>query len=47
MSEISDIMGISIKTTEMHLSKALVTLRKSLQEYLPGLLLIMLLKDIL
>jgi len=47
MSEISEIMGISIKTTEMHLSKALVTLRKSLKEYLPGFLLLLLLKDIL
>ncbi|MDP2335805.1 MAG: RNA polymerase sigma-70 factor [Bacteroidota bacterium] len=45
--EIAEIMGLSIKTVEMHLSKALLTLRKNLKEYLPGFLIFLLLKDIL
>jgi RNA polymerase sigma-70 factor (ECF subfamily) len=44
--EIAEIMGLSVKTVEMHLSKALLTLRKNLKEYLPEFLLFMLLKDI-
>jgi RNA polymerase sigma-70 factor (ECF subfamily) len=44
--EIAEIMGLSVKTVEMHLSKALITLRKNLKEYLPGFLIFMLLKDI-
>ena len=45
--EIAEIMGLSIKTVEMHLSKALLTLRKNLKEYLPEFLLFMLLENIL
>jgi RNA polymerase sigma-70 factor (ECF subfamily) len=44
--EIAEIMGLSVKTVEMHLSKALLSLRKNLKEYLPEFLLFMLLKDI-
>lgn len=33
--EIAEIMGISVKTVEMHISNALHTLRLSLKEYLP------------
>lgn len=36
--EIAEIMGISVKTVEMHLSKALLSLRRSLKEYLPEFL---------
>jgi RNA polymerase sigma-70 factor (ECF subfamily) len=36
LSEIADIMGISVKTVEMHLAKAMVAMRKSLREYLPA-----------
>ena len=42
--EIADEMGIALKTVEMHLSKAMVTLRKELQDYLPSFLLFLLLK---
>ncbi len=42
--EIAVEMGISIKTFEMHLSKAMLSLRNNLKEYLPAFLLYMLLK---
>jgi RNA polymerase sigma-70 factor (ECF subfamily) len=42
--EVAEIMGLSIKTVEMHLSKATLNLRKSLKGYLPAFLLFMLLK---
>ena len=42
--EIADEMGIAVKTVEMHLSKALFTLRDKLKDYLPSFLLFMLLK---
>lgn len=45
--EIAEIMGLSVKTVEMHLAKALLTLRKRLKEYLPEFLIFMLLNDIL
>lgn len=43
LKEIAVIMGISIKTVEMHLSKAMLSLREALKEYLPEFLLFMLL----
>lgn len=45
--EIAEIMGISVKTVEMHLSKAMLFLRASLKEYLPSFLILMYLKDVL
>ncbi|WP_321347710.1 RNA polymerase sigma-70 factor [uncultured Draconibacterium sp.] len=42
--EIADEMGLAVKTVEMHLSKAVISLRKNLQDYLPAFLLFMLLK---
>lgn len=45
--EIAEIMGLSVKTIEMHLSKALISLRKSLKEHLPEFLLFLLLKGLL
>lgn len=44
--EIAEVMGISVKTVEMHLSKALIALRENLKEYLPEFLLFLLLKNI-
>ena len=44
--EIAEIMELSVKTVEMHLSKALLSLRNNLKEYLPGFLILLLLKDI-
>jgi RNA polymerase sigma-70 factor (ECF subfamily) len=43
LKEIALLMGISVKTVEMHLSKAMLSLRKALKEYLPEFLLFMLL----
>jgi DNA-directed RNA polymerase specialized sigma24 family protein len=37
-------MGLSVKTIEMHLSKATLHLRENLKEYLPSFLLFLLLK---
>jgi len=37
--EVAQIMGLSVKTVEMHLSKATLNLRRSLREYLPSFLL--------
>lgn len=42
--EVADIMGLSVKTVEMHLSKATLNLRKTLKDYLPAFLLFLLLK---
>nr|WP_319511162.1 RNA polymerase sigma-70 factor [uncultured Draconibacterium sp.] len=42
--EIADEMGLAVKTVEMHLSKAVISLRKNLQDYLPAFLLFMLFK---
>lgn len=42
--EVAQIMGISVKTVEMHLSKAMFTLRDKLKNYLPAFLLFILLK---
>ena len=42
--EVAEIMGLSIKTVEMHLSKATLNLRKTLKDYLPSFLLFLLLK---
>ncbi|WP_163322774.1 RNA polymerase sigma-70 factor [Draconibacterium mangrovi] len=42
--EIAEEMGLAVKTVEMHLSKAVISLRKNLQDYLPAFLLFMLLK---
>lgn len=46
LSEIALIMGISVKTVEMHLSKAMLALRKSLKEYLPVFILYLLFESI-
>jgi len=46
LSEIALIMGISVKTVEMHLSKAMLALRKSLKEYLPAFILYLLFENI-
>lgn len=45
LGEIAQIMGISVKTVEMHLSKAMLTLRKSLKEYLPAFILYLLFEN--
>lgn len=42
--EVAEIMGISVKTVEMHLSKATLELRQKLKDYLPAFLLFLLLK---
>lgn len=42
--EVAEIMGLSVKTVEMHLSKATLNLREKLQEYLPAFLVFILLK---
>jgi RNA polymerase sigma-70 factor (ECF subfamily) len=42
--EIAEILGISVKTVEMHLSKATLALRQKLKDYLPAFLLFLLLK---
>jgi len=42
--EIADILGISIKTVEMHLAKATLNLREALKNHLPAFLLFMLLR---
>ncbi len=46
-TEIAEIMGLSVKTVEMHLSKALLSMRHNLKEYMPEFLLFLMLKDIL
>lgn len=42
--EVAEIMGLSVKTIEMHLSKATLHLRQNLKDYLPSFLLFLLLK---
>lgn len=44
--EIAEIMGLSVKTVEMHLSKAMLSLRTFLKDYVPEFFIFMLLKDI-
>lgn len=45
--EIAEIMDISVKTVEMHLSKAMLFLRSSLKEYLPAFIMYMYLKNLM
>lgn len=47
IKEIAEIMGLSVKTVEMHLSKAMLALRESLKEYLPEFILFMLFEHLL
>jgi RNA polymerase sigma-70 factor (ECF subfamily) len=42
--EVAEIMGLSVKTVEMHISKASLNLRQRLKDYLPAFLLFLLLK---
>ncbi|HZK95119.1 MAG TPA: RNA polymerase sigma-70 factor [Prolixibacteraceae bacterium] len=42
--EVAEIMGLSVKTIEMHLSKATLHLRQNLKDYLPSFLLFLLFK---
>lgn len=42
--EVAEIMGLSIKTVEMHLSKATINLQKALKNYMPAFLIFLLLK---
>jgi len=42
--EIAEEMGIALKTVEMHLSKAMLSMRESLKDYLPAFLFYLLLK---
>jgi len=42
--EIASEMGISVKTVEMHLSKAMISLREKLKDYLPAFILFILLR---
>jgi RNA polymerase sigma-70 factor, ECF subfamily len=44
IKEAAEIMGLSVKTIEMHLSKATLHLRQSLKGYLPSFILFLLLK---
>lgn len=46
-AEIAEIMGISVKTVEMHLSRSVLTLRRNLKEYLPEFLVFLALQNIL
>ncbi|MBW6534822.1 MAG: RNA polymerase sigma-70 factor [Mariniphaga sp.] len=43
--EIAEIMGLSVKTVEMHMAKAMLSLRNYLKDYAPVGLLILLLKN--
>ena len=45
--EIAELMGISVKTVEMHLSKAMLFLRSFLKDYLPAFIVYIYLKDLL
>ena len=47
LKEIAQIMGLSVKTIEMHLSKAMISLHKSLDEYLPKFILLLVINDLL
>jgi len=42
--EVAELMGLSVKTIEMHLSKATLSLRQNLKDYLPTFLLFLILK---
>ena len=42
--EVAEIMGLSVKTVEMHLAKATLSLRQKLKDYLPTFLVFLLLK---
>jgi len=42
--EVAEIMGLSVKTIEMHLSKAILKLRQYLKDYLPSFLIFLMLK---
>lgn len=42
--EVAEIMGLSVKTIEMHLSKATLRLRQNLKDYLPSFLMFLMLK---
>lgn len=42
--EIAEEMGIAVKTVEMHLSKAMLSMRNNLKDYLPAFFLFMLFK---
>lgn len=42
--EVAQLMGLSVKTVEMHLSKASINLQKKLNNYLPSFLLFILFK---
>ena len=44
LKEIAEMMGISVKTVEMHLSKALLFLRSSLKDCWSSLLFVLLMK---
>jgi RNA polymerase sigma-70 factor (ECF subfamily) len=44
LNEIAKMMNLSVKTVEMHLSKAMLALRKSLKEYLPEFIFFLLLE---
>lgn len=43
-AEVAKIIGLSVKTVEMHLSKATLALRQNLKDYLPSFLLFLLLR---
>ncbi|HSM48542.1 MAG TPA: RNA polymerase sigma-70 factor [Draconibacterium sp.] len=45
--EIAEIMGLSVKTVEMHLAKAMLSLRTYLKDYIPEFLILLILKDII
>ena len=42
--EIAEEMGLAVKTVEMHLSKAMLSMRNNLKDYLPAFLVFMFLK---
>ena len=44
LKEIAEVMDISVKTVEMHLAKATLTLRNKLKNHLPSFLLFLILK---
>lgn len=43
-AEVAKLMGLSVKTVEMHLSKATLALRQNLKDYLPSFILFLLLR---
>lgn len=45
LKEIAQIMNLSVKTVEMHLSKAMLSLRRSLKDYLPAFVLMLAIFD--